>query len=228
MVNLLEYIPKIGELLDREDRQFAPDDAAGIMFVDQTFVQLAQYKIAIPVSISVSATKRVVIVENEGLREPIKFITPTVTTDITLAGTAGNWCTPATKGPSLHIPIPPIPRLGETLGRIRHEVEKFLGPSSRHIDKLDMLAEIYGILRKAEEPVEIKDLEGRLARYGIMAAVPLSFNDEPQEAHIAWNMKLVADRDENPVQLMFPEEKADEKPEEKKWSIGYGKWQWKW
>jgi hypothetical protein len=228
MVKLLDYIPKIGEFLNREDQRFTPDDAAGIMFVDQTFVQLAQYKIAIPVSISVSATKRVVIVENEGLREPIKFITPTVTTEITLAGTAGNWRTPYPKGPGLHVPIPPIPGLGGMWGRVTHEIEKFLGPSYCFVDKLDMLAEIYGILRKAEEPVELKDIEGRLARYGIMAAVPLSFSDEPQEAQIAWTMKLVADRDENPIQLMFPEEKADEKPEEKKWGIGYGKWQWKW
>jgi hypothetical protein len=71
-----------------------------------------------------------------------------------------------------------------------------------------MLGEIFGILRKADKPILIKDREGVLAGLGITAAVPVSFQAKAQHPQYEWTMTLKWDLDEDPMEKLFPEEEA--------------------
>lgn len=200
MASLLENIPGVGDLLKR---WYAGTGDAGVMFAESAFVTLAGYKIVLPVDISVSSRKRVVVRENEGLRDSIKFITPTVTMDVTLAGRAGNW------RKSTLPPIPNIPVVGGAAATVTGAIGTLLG-TSELITTVDMVAELFGILRKATEPVQISDEQGLLAAIGVLAVVPLSFDLSPRIPEVSWTMGLLWDLDEDPLTVLFPEEGEEE------------------
>lgn len=196
--NVLEYLPGVSELMNR---WFAAPGDAGLMFYEEAYVTLANYELKLPVDISLSAGKKVVIRENDGLRDSIKAVTPLVTMDITLSGKAGTWR-------KVTLPIlPNVPVLGGAVGELTGVAGTLLG-TSELVDKTEMLAEIFGILRKADKPILIKDREGVLAGLGITAAVPVSFEAKAQHPQYEWSMVLKWDLDESPMTVLFPEQEA--------------------
>ena len=201
------------------NKWFASATDAGVMFAERAFVTLAGYKIGLPVAISLAARRRVKIEDNEGLRDTIKFITKTTSTQITLAGAAANW---RVARPSPLPSIPGVPRKlqGLAQGAITQVAQSIL-PSDiglylqmpttdEYVNKVKMLGELYGILRKADAPLEIIDEEGLLAGHGINFVVPTDFSEMPMAHVVAWRMTLAVDYDADPLELLFPEEEKEQ------------------
>lgn len=197
MTSALEHIPGVRGVMNR---WFAYGNDAGLMFVDSVFVTLGGVDIKLPVSISLSARKRVIARENDGLTEPITFVTRCVTTDLTLSGLAGNWR--KTTLPS----IPNVPVVGGVVSGVAGVASTLLGTSS-FITKTEMLADLYGELRKADVPVEIIDVEGLLSAKGITHVNLVDFREMPQGNQVAWNMHCIVDSDISPMDLIFAEQK---------------------
>lgn len=201
-MSLLESIPGVGGIVNR---YFAFPGDAGVMFVDNTFVTFrglpgGTVEIKLPVMISVSARRRVTITENEGLADPIKFITESVVTDVTLAGRAGTW-----RKATLP-PIPTVPAVGGAVSAITGVLGTLLGTSD-YVDKIEMLRMLYNeVLIGADGPVEVEDTEGFLSGHDIGYVVPLDYHATPQLEEVAWVMRFVADANEDPLTLIFPEE----------------------
>jgi len=192
----LELIPGVGSLMKR---WYAGAGDAGVMFSPDAFVTLAGYKIQLPVDIALSARRVVNVRTNDGLRDSIKQLTPTVTMDITLGGRSGNW-----RKATLP-PIPTLPVIGGAAATVTGVVGTLLG-TSELVATTEILGEIFGTLRKAEAPVTIEDADGVLADLGVYAAVPLSFDMSPIRPGYTWTMGLLWDLDEDPVEVLFPTE----------------------
>jgi hypothetical protein len=197
MTSLLEHIPGVGGVMNR---WFAYGNDAGLMFVDSAFVTLGEYDIKLPVSIALTARKKVVTRENDGLVEPITFVTRCVTTDLTLSGRAGNW-----RKTTLP-PIPVVPAVGGIVGGVAGVASTLIG-TDELIDKVEMLAELYGLLRKADGPVRIVDKEGLLGEKGIEFVNLADFREMPEGCQVAWTMRCVVDSDINPTDLIFAGQK---------------------
>lgn len=201
-MSLLESIPGVGNIMNR---WFAFPGDAGVMFVDNAFVTFkglsaGTVEIKLPVGIYVSARKDVRIESNEGLEDPIKFITKGVTTHVTLMGSAGTWRKPTMP------PIPGVPAVGGLVSGVGGVLSAVIG-TSEFINKIDMLGDLYNkILVAADAPIEIEDTEGFLAGHEIHYVVPLDYNATPQLEEVAWVMRFVADKDDDPLELIFPEE----------------------
>lgn len=181
------------------NRWYAGAGDAGVMFVENAYVTLAGYEVPLPVTIALSARREVRAQTNEGLRDSIKQITPACTMDITLSGSAGNW-----RKATLP-PIPTIPGVGGAVSSVAGVVGTLLG-TSEYVLATDILAELFGILRKFENAVPITDRDGVLAAVGVTAVVPLSFDVTPGDREYAWSMALLWDLDEDPIAVLFPEE----------------------
>ena len=202
-MSLLESIPGVSGIINR---YFASPGDAGVMFIDNTFVTFrglpegGVVEIKLPVAISLSARKQVRVKENEGLEDPIKQVTKSIVTDVTLAGRAGTW-RKATM-PS----IPTVPLVGGAVSAVTGVMGTLLG-TSEYVDKIEMLRMLYlGVLKAAEGPVEIDDTEGFLDGHDITHVVPRDYQATPQMEEVAWVMRFVADSDEDPLTLLFPEE----------------------
>jgi hypothetical protein len=222
---LISAIPGLGDFLNR---WFAAATDAGVMFAEYTYVKIAGYKIVLPVVITVAGRRDVKIRTLSGLRDTIKFVNKTTAIEVNLAGLAGNWR--KMTGPK----VPEIPGLGGLGGAAAAAVGSVaarayqqaatatlgfagsllfganLGPGTDPlVDKIDMLAELMGVLRKAANAVEIVDAEGMLSRQGIRYVIPTEFQEQPMGNAVAWTMRCVADMDEDPLTLIFPEEKKE-------------------
>ena len=201
-MSLLESIPGVGGIINR---YFAFPGDAGVMFVDNTFVKFSGLpgtlvEIKLPVMISISARRRVNVTENEGLPDPIKYVTDSVVTDVTLAGRAGTW------RKATMPPIPTIPLVGGGFAGAMGVLGTLLG-TSEYVDKIEMLGMLYNeVLIGADGPVAIEDTEGFLSGHGIGYVVPLDYQATPQMEEVAWVMRFVADAAEDPLTLIFPEE----------------------
>jgi hypothetical protein len=200
MTSLLEHIPGASDVMNR---WFAYGNDAGIMFVDSAFVTLGdgdnKYDIKLPVSIALTARKKVVTRENDGLVEPITFVTRCVTTDLTLSGRAANW-----RKTTLP-PIPIVPAVGGIVGGVAGVASTLIGTEPL-IDKVKMLADLYGLLRKVDEPVRIVDKEGLLGEKGIEYVNLADFREMPEGCQVAWTMRCVVDSDISPMELIFSQE----------------------
>jgi|GEM_PF-2032567 len=196
MTSLLEHIPGVNDIMNR---WFAYGNDAGLMFVDSAFVTLGGYEIKLPVSIALSAVKKVTVHENDGLVEPITFVTRCIKTELTLSGKAGNWRKTTLPG------VPTVPVVGGAVGGAAGIASTLLG-TDELINKAEMLGELYGLLRKADEPVEINDREGLLVEKGIRAVNLMDFRETPESSQVAWTMRCVVDSDINPMRLIFPKE----------------------
>jgi hypothetical protein len=203
-MSLLESIPGVAGIINR---YFAFPGDAGVMFVDNTYVTFKQLpggpvEIKLPVMISVAGRRRVNIRENDDLEDPIKFITKSVVIDVTLAGSAGTW-RKATL-PS----IPAVPGVGGAVSAVVGMFGTILG-TSEYTDKIEMLEMIFNeVLKGADGPIEIEDMEGFLDGHDITHVVPLDYHATPQLEEVAWVMRFVADANEDPLELIFPEEGA--------------------
>jgi len=202
-VSLLESIPGVGGIINR---YFAFPGDAGVMFVDNTYVTFrglpggGVVEVKLPVAISLSARKRVTVTENDGLEDPIKFVTKSIVTDVTLAGRAGTWR--KVTMPS----IPTVPLVGGAVSAVTSVIGTLLG-TSEYVDKIEMLRMLFiDVLKAAEGPVEVEDTEGFLDGHDVTHLVPLDYQATPQLEEVAWVMRFVADADEDPLTLLFPEE----------------------
>jgi hypothetical protein len=194
--SLLDSIPGVGGLMNR---WFAAPSDVGVIFAPRTYVKLAGYELKLPVDISASVRRRVTVRENEGLRDTVKSVTPTATMDITLAGRVGDW------RKSTLPPIPTMPVVGGAVATGAGILSALLGTSA-YIDKTEVLAEMVGIIRKFEDPVLIEDAGGILAAIGVFAVVPTGIDLSPARIEYAWTMSLLWDLDEDPVDVLWPEE----------------------
>ena len=202
-MSLLESIPGVGGIINR---YFAFPGDAGVMFVDNTYVTFrglpggGVVEVKLPVAISLSARKRVTVTENDGLEDPIKFVTKSIVTDVTLAGRAGTWR--KVTMPS----IPTVPLVGGAVSAVTSVIGTLLG-TSEYVDKIEMLRMLFiDVLKAAEGPVEVEDTEGFLDGHDVTHLVPLDYQATPQLEEVAWVMRFVADADEDPLTLLFPEE----------------------
>lgn len=197
--NLLEHIPGLSEEMNR---WFAAPGDAGLMFYEEAYVTLAGYQLLLPVDISVSVSKSVVIRENDGLADSIKAITPLMMTDITLAGKAGTWR-------KVTLPtLPSIPSLGGAVGELTGVAGTLLG-TSKLVDRNEMLKKLFSILKDNDKAIEIEDREGVLKELGVEHVVPVSFEAKAQHPQYEWTMTLKRDDDENPLVKLFPEKEAE-------------------
>ena len=201
-MSLLESIPGVSDIVNR---YFAFPGDAGVMFVDNTYVTLkglpgGTVEIKLPVAISISARRRVTVTENEGLPDPIKYVADSVVTEVTLAGRAGTW------RKSTLPSIPTIPVIGGGVSAVTGVLGTLLGTSA-FVDKVEMLRMLYNeVLMDADGPVEITDAEGFLSGHDIGYVVPLDYQATPQLEEVAWVMRFIADADEDPLTVIFPEE----------------------
>jgi hypothetical protein len=203
-VTQLERIPYATTVLKR---YFSYPGDAGVMFVENAYVSFigipggGTVEIKLPVAISISARRRVVIRESEGIEDSIKFVTKSVTADVTLAGSAGNWRKPTM--PS----VPGVPVIGG-LATGMAGVESMIIGTSEYVNKIEMLEELYKkIIVPADSPIKIKDAEGFLAAHDIGYVIPLDYQATPQFEEVAWVMRFVADKDQDVLDAIFPEEK---------------------
>lgn len=203
-MSLLESIPGVAGIINR---YFAFPGDAGIMFVDNTYVTFKQLpggpvEIKLPVMISVSGRRNVKIKENDDLEDPIKFITKSVVTDVTLAGSAGTW------RKSTLPPIPSVPGVGGAVAVVTGVFGTILG-TSEYTDKIEILRALFTeVLKGADGAIEIEDMEGFLDGHDITHVVPLDYHATPQLEEVAWVMRFTADANEDPLTLIFPEEDA--------------------
>jgi len=187
------------------NRYFAFSGDAGVMFVDNAFVVFKglsadTVEIKLPVMIYVSARKNVRVIENEGLDDAIKFVTPSIVTDVTLMGSAGTWRKPTMPA------VPGVPLVGGLVSGGAGVLSTVIG-TSEFVNKMDILSDLYNkVLASADSPIEIEDTEGLLAAHNITHVVPLDYSATPRLEEIAWVMRFVADADEDPLELIFPEE----------------------
>jgi hypothetical protein len=201
-VSLLESIPGVGSLMNR---WFAAAGDAGVMFVDNAYVTFkglpgGTVEIKLPVAISLSARRRITITENEGLADPIKYVTKSIVTDVTMAGRAATW-----RKATLP-PIPAIPVVGGAAAGVLGSVGTLLG-TSEYLDKMEILRDLFvNVLKAFDAPVEVVDSEGFLDAHDVTHLIPLDYQATPQMEEVAWVMRFVADSDEDPLALLFPEE----------------------
>jgi len=202
-MSLLESIPGVGGLMAR---WFSSPGDAGVMFVDNAYVTFkglpgGTVEIKLPVAISLSARRRITITENEGLEDPIKYVTKSVVTDVTMAGRAGTW------RKATMPPIPTVPVVGGAVAGALSSVGALLGTSD-FLDKMEILRDLFvNVLKAADAPIEVVDTEGFLDAHDVTHLVPLDYQATPQFEEVAWVMRFVADADEDPLTLLFPEEK---------------------
>ena len=205
-MSLLESIPGVAGIINR---YFAFPGDAGIMFVDNTYVTFRQLpggpvEIKLPVMISVSGRRRVNIRENDDLEDPIKFITKSVVVDVILAGSAGTWRKAMIES------IPSVPLVGGAVAAVTGVFGTILG-TSEYTDKIEILRALFmEVLKGADGPVEIEDTEGFLDGHDITHVVPLDYRATPQLEEVAWMMRFVADANEDPLTLIFPEDVSEE------------------
>lgn len=215
MVSVFEIVPGLNSIFNR---YFADGNDAGVIYSPGDFFIFKgiesggagtesgestgstwEYRLKLPILIGLSARKKVVIKEVSGLADPIKYVTPSTITEITISGFAGNFR-------SYVIPsLPEIPVVGSQIDQAAGLANLLLG-TNEYTNKLDILKMIYAINKKADRPIGLEDSEGFLAAHGIIAGVPHSLREDQAGRLVAWTMTLYADDDENPVDVLFPEE----------------------
>lgn len=201
-MSLLESIPGVGNLMNR---WFAFPGDAGVMFIEKTYVAFkglsaGTVEIKLPVMIYVSSRRDVRVKGNEGLVDPVKFITKGIITDVMLMGSAATWRKPTMPA------IPGVPLVGGVVSGATGILSTAIG-TSEYVNKLDILNDLFvKLFIAADAPIEIKDTEGFLDAHEIYHVVPLDYNATPQLEEIAWVMRFVADANEDPLELIFKEE----------------------
>ena len=69
-----------------------------------------------------------------------------------------------------------------------------------------MLNELYSILIEENNPIEVVDSEDYLSSKGINYALPIRYREDPAGVRVNYVLELSVDSDEDPVDLLFPEE----------------------
>ena len=195
-------IPGMGSVLNT---WFAAEGDAGVMFYDQAFVTLGGYEIKLPVDIVVSAKRDIQSRTNQGGSDAVKSISRAVTMTITLKGFAGTWR--KTTLPTL----PNIPLIGGLTGELTGIAGTVIG-TSKLVERNEMMGELFGIFRKADHPLEIKDRAGFLAALGVYAVVVDGFEASPKHPQYEWSMTMSWDDDQSAAQKMFKEDGQEEEP----------------
>lgn len=215
MVSVFEIVPGLNSLFNR---YFADGNDAGIIFSPSDFFTFKgvdssgsgteggqsagtawEYRLQLPTLVGIAARKKVVIKEVSGLSDPIKYVTPSTVTDISISGFAGNFR-------SFVIPSVPVIPIANPIIQQGVGLANLLLGTNEYTSKLEILKMIFAIHKKADRPIQIEDSEGFLAAHGITAGVPYRLREDQAGRLVAWTMQLYGDDDENPVDVLFPEE----------------------
>jgi len=188
------------------DRYFVSPKTAGVFYARLAEFSLAGYTIGLPCELEAIVRSQIVRTNLPGMGDDVKEVTGFGSWDLTLSGIAGDFRVKVVP------PLPEIPMVSGVAAGGMDTIGTLLGTDA-YIDKVEMLAELAGILRKTAAgagAVAIADADGVLAHLGVTKVVPGAFSlKRAVDGNLwTWSYPMISDDGRDPLERLFPSEEA--------------------